>query len=465
MHAWIQAADRSFWQKTWQLAIPVSLQCLMFSVLGLVDIFMVTELGESAVAAVGIGNRIIFFNLLLVVGIASAVGVLASQYFGAQRMDGVRRVLLQSWLLAILFTLPFILIYCFYPREVMAIVNDTPEYLTLGQSYLLITGVSLVTTALVVPLEGALRAIGQARMPTWVSLIAVILNAILNALLIFGLFGFPEMGVTGAAIGTLLSRIAQTILLFAISWRRYRFLFPDIEAIRALYEKRHWHKYIGIALPMVFHDAGWAIGVLVYNVIVGQMGMSELAIMSLLSPIEGLLISAFIGFSVAASTMLGHELGVKNYLRAWQIAWWLIVVSVVLAIVTTFLVYLCLPWIGEAFALSSIQDAPLAVSVTLVLALGLPLKVFNMVGISGVLRSGGDIRWMIIIDLMAQWLVGIPLACVAVFVFHWALPAVLLIILCEELVKIGLTQYRIRSRKWLNNLIDEPEGMTISMAS
>lgn len=118
MTTWRTSADRIFWQKTWRLALPVSMQSMLFALLGLVDVLMVSKLGESPVAAVGIGNRIFFFNLLLVVGVSGAVGVLAAQYFGAGRMDGVRRTLLQSWVCAIVFTLPFAIIYRLFPQQI-----------------------------------------------------------------------------------------------------------------------------------------------------------------------------------------------------------------------------------------------------------------------------------------------------------------------------------------------------------
>ncbi|PSW06195.1 MATE family efflux transporter [Photobacterium lipolyticum] len=460
MQNWRTAADKEFWNKTWRLAIPVSMQSMLFAVLGLVDIMMVSKLGESQIAAVGVGNRIFFFNLLMIIGVSGAVGVLAAQFFGAGRMDGVRRTLLQSWLCAVVFTIPFAFLYRLAPDSVVSLITNDPAFVEHATTYLFVCGWSIIFTAIVVPLESALRAVGVAKMPTVVGLIAVLINALLNALLIFGLYGFPEMGVAGAALGTTISRGIQTVVLLLVTYRKYNEILPKAEDLDAAIVPKARKKYLSVALPMIIHDGGWAMGLLVYNYIIGQLGVTELAIISLLSPIEGVLISGFIGFAVAASTILGHELGAENYQRAWHQSWWFVGLSASLALLLGMTVILFQDGIGSLLAKTEAPNMEMAINVTLVLALGLCLKVFNMVGIGGVLRSGGDIRYSIFIDLFAQWGVGIPLAIFTGIYLGWPLHWVMLAILTEELVKVVLTTHRIRGRHWLTNLINDesPDG-------
>ena len=150
--------DKDFWQKLLRIGLPVSLQTMLFSLLGVVDIFMVNQLGDAATAAVGVGNRIFFFNLIMVAGISGALSVLASQYFGAGDFIGIRRVLAQSWALSILAIIPFVLIYTLVPESVVSVVASDPDYIRLATDYLWITGASLIGTAIVVPLESALRS-------------------------------------------------------------------------------------------------------------------------------------------------------------------------------------------------------------------------------------------------------------------------------------------------------------------
>ncbi|ENM5905188.1 MATE family efflux transporter [Vibrio mimicus] len=454
--------DRPFWQKLLQIGLPVSMQSMLFSLLGVVDIFMVSQLGESATAAVGVGNRIFFFNLIVIVGASGAVSVLAAQYFGAGNLDGVRRTLAQSWMMAIVLTLPFALIYTLMPDTIVALVADEPQYVAQATDYLWVTGISLFCTALVVPLEGALRSIGEAKLPTRVSIFAIIVNAILNALLIFGLFGFPELGVLGAGLGTTLSRLFQTALLFVLVKRRYAHLLPNRNHWQESVQRRHCQRYLTVAWPMLIHDSAWAAGLLVYNVIVGQLGVSELAIISLLAPIESVLISAFLGFAVAASIILGNEIGAQNYQRVENTAWWYVITSCSLALLLALLCMAAKPLLAWVISHSPLENHQLALNVCLVMAFGMVFKVFNMVGIGGVLKSGGDIRYSIFIDLFGQWAVGIPLAYLTGIVWGWPLHWVLMIIWLEELVKMGLTAQRISSKRWINNLVSEPASEVVA---
>jgi len=453
--------DKDFWQKLLHIGLPVSLQTMLFSLLGVVDIFMVNQQGDSATAAVGVGNRIFFFNLIMVSGISGAVSVLASQYFGAGDFNGIRRTLAQSWALSVFAIIPFVFIYTLAPESVVSVVASDPDYVRLATDYLWMTGASLIGTAVVVPLESALRSVGEAKLPTKISIWAIIVNAILNALLIFGLFGIPELGVVGAAIGTTISRFFQTIALLGMAKRHYAHLFPTLTNWRDAILPKHRKKYLKIAIPMLVHDTAWAGGILIYNVIVGQMGVGELAIVSLLSPVESILISAFMGFAVAASIILGNEIGAKNYQRVENTAWGYVLVSCGLAALLALMCWFAKPAIVYMIGLTHLELKETAVNVTLVMALGMILRVFNMVGIGGVLKSGGDINYSIFIDLFGQWAIGIPLAYFTALVLGWPLEWVLMIVLLEELAKIILTSHRIESKKWINNLIDEPEHIPI----
>ena len=267
--------------------------------------------------------------------------------------------------------------------------------------------------------------------------------------------------MVGAAIGTTVSRFFQTVALLAMAKRHYAHLFPTLSNWRDAILPKHRKKYFTIAIPMLVHDTAWAGGILIYNVIVGQMGVGELAIISLLSPVESILISAFMGFAVAASIILGNEIGAKNYQRVENTAWGYVLVSCGLAALLALLCWFAKPAIVYMIDLTHLELKDTAVNVTLVMALGMILRVFNMVGIGGVLKSGGDINYSIFIDLFGQWAIGIPLAYFTALVLGWPLEWVLMIVLLEELAKIILTSQRIQSKKWINNLIDEPEHIPI----
>ncbi|WP_050932261.1 MATE family efflux transporter [Vibrio harveyi] len=455
-----QYIDKAFWKKLIAIGVPVSLQSMLFSLLGAIDIFMVSQLGESATAAVGVGNRIFFFNLAVVFGLCGAVTVLASQYYGSGNLSGIRRTLAQSWFISLIVTLPFILLYVVYDKEIVSFMADDPEYVGYAREYLVVTGLSLIGTAVVVPIESVLRSVGEAKMPTYVSIAAIIVNVFLNAVLIFGLLGFPQWGVFGAAVGTFISRFFQTAVLVYFFCRRYSHLLPTLSDWREGTVKKYRNKYFKVSMPMLIHDALWTGGLIVYSIIYGQLGVTELAIISFLSPIEGVLISTFMGFAVAASVLLGNDIGAQQYDRVEKTAWWYVLTSAVLATILFFAVWICSPLILNLLEMSPLTDKQMALNVCLVLALGMILRVFNMVGIGGVLKSGADIRYSIFIDTFGQWAIGIPLTYYTGMVLGLPLHWVLMSLLVEELVKGILTTHRIQSKRWINNMVDDDTSVT-----
>ncbi|MEW7864911.1 MATE family efflux transporter [Aeromonas diversa] len=449
-----QTTDRHFMRRLWQLALPVSLQSMMFSLLGLIDIMMVSELGTTEVAAVGLGNRVFFFNLLVIAGLCGGVSVLAAQYFGRGELAGVRRSLALALLGSLLVTTPFALLYLLAPESVIAQATADATLTPLAVEYLLITGGSVLCTAIVVPLESAMRAVGQAAAPTRIGLVAILANVVLNYLLIFGHGGFEAMGVAGSAWGTTLSRILQTLLLLAYVSRYQRRLLPAAADWRQALTRKEGVRFGLIALPLLLHDGIWAFGMMLYGFLYARLGVDELAIMTTLGALEGILISLFFGLAVACATLLGHRLGAEEYESAWMESRLLLLLAPVGAMLTGALV-----WALQAPLLSAVGNLPagldtMASQVLAIVCLGMLVKVFNMVGIVGVLRSGGDVNYTILIDIIGMWCIGLPLAAMAVWL-GWALPVVVALVLLEEVSKSLLVWHRIGRRRWLRNLVLE----------
>ncbi|ELO1557218.1 MATE family efflux transporter [Aeromonas hydrophila] len=451
-----QTTDREFMTRLWRLALPVSLQSMMFSLLGLIDIMMVSQLGTTAVAAVGLGNRVFFFNLLVIAGLSGGVSVLAAQYYGRGEMAGVRRSLALALVGALLVSLPFALVYVLSPGSVLGFASQEPALRALADQFLMITGATILCTAVVVPLESALRSVGNAAAPTRIgiiAIIAIIANVILNYALIFGHFGFEAMGVAGSAWGTTLSRLLQTTLLLLYVRRYEARLIPRRDDWLAAFKRKEVVRFTLIALPLLFHDGLWAFGMLLYGFLYAHLGTDSLAIMTTLGTLESILISLFFGLAVACSTLLGHRLGAEEYEIAWQHSQLFLLLAPIGALLVGIAVWLLqthlLQWVGNLPGELMTE----AGQVLAIMCLGMLLKVFNMVGIIGVLRSGGDVNYSIFIDIVGMWCIGLPLAWGAVNLLGWPLSWVVAVVLLEELSKVLLVQRRIRQRRWLRNLV------------
>ena len=445
--------NKTFQKKLWTIALPITLQSLLYSFLGLVDILMVSQLGEAEIAAVGLGNKVFFFNLLMMVGVSHAGGVLAAQYYGAKELSGLRRSLVTSLLISVLITLPFVLFYVFSPSTVTGLASNDIELLNYADQYLKITAYSFLFIAVVLPLETALRSAGDTKTAMNISFLVLPLNAFFNYILIFGHWGVPAMGVEGSAWGTFLARAIQMVLLMLFIAKKRTFVIASIEEIKTALSILDIRRYLKLAIPMVLHDSGWALGVFVYTLIFAMIGVQELAVMSMVSTIEQTIFALFIGVAIASGTMIGHELGAKAFDRAWQQAWTFILFVPVLAFIfVPLIIYFREPVLSFFPALSESATAS-ASQVLLVLACALFIRVINFIGIIGVLRSGGDINYSTFMDIFCMWCVGIPLTFIAVKYYNFTLVEAYIIALSEELIKVLMVLQRVHKKHWLKNVL------------
>lgn len=447
-------------QEVLGLAIPVAIQSALVSALGMADVLMVSHLGSEAVAAVGLGSKINFVFILLMAALGTGCSILVAQYWGAGRHDRVRHTLALSIVAGTLFMLPITLLVLFNAPALMMLGTDNSQVITQGSAYLSITALTLWLTQIVIIYEAALRATGDSKTPLHYATFTIALNIVLNFWLINGGLGVPALGVAGAALATLLARV------FQVAWM----LFGQQQAGQRLHLRRQYfaealtrslvHRFWAMSWPLLINFTLWSMGSLSYHLIAGRLGTTPLAVMSLLSPIESMYHSFFFGVTNACSIMIGQRLGRGQFAEARALAKSFMLfaplssfgLGLVLLAISPFV----LPLLGNLDA-ETLHQTQLAF---VVMCLGFWVKVFNMVSIQGILRSGGDTKFCLYLDMSALWLIGLPLTLAAAF--WWQLPFIWVyaMILAEEGAKALGNIWRVRQQKWVRNLTagDAPEG-------
>jgi putative MATE family efflux protein len=447
--------DTNFIKKVTKLAWPISLQSVVVTLLGMVDIIMVSHLGDSAVASVGISNRIFFVFLIIITGIASGVGVMSSQYFGAGQLSKIKRTILMAIIFAMVVVLPIVILNCYFASNILALASADSTIIMLGEQYLWITFPSLFFIAVIIIFENALRGTGQVKLPMVFSALAIALNVVLNYWFINGGLGIDAMGVKGAAWATTIARLFHLVVIVYTLKKIAHPIFPSRDSFDQLYSLSKWIKFAQLIWPMMISFGVWSLGTFAYQLIYGQMGTQELAVMSILTPIEGVLIASFFGFASACSIVVGQKLGANNFTAAWQTA---IIFAIGAPIVTFFLALLLYSFedlIFQPFQLMSSDTLKLAAEIFLLLIFGTCIKVFNMTLSIGVLRAGGDNKYCLLIDSIGMWVVSIPLTLLAAFYYQWPLFWVVVTAYSEEICKALLFTLRMRQKGWLKNLTTE----------
>jgi len=445
-----------------KLAWPISLQSILVTMLGMSDIMMVGHLGDTAVASVGLGNRIQFVVLIILSGLATGVGVLSAQYFGAGKNGRISSVIIKTLALGAGFLLPVVLLTFAFGDLIVGLGTTDPAIINTGKEYLWVTMPSLAFVVVVMVFENALRGLGQVKFSMGLGMIAIVINIALNYWLINGGLGIDAMGVAGAAWATFIARGIHASLIVFWLYKRKHVVFPARPSGNEFYDKGQWVYLIKLVWPLMVGVGVWSLGTFVYQLIYGRMGTQELAVMSLMAPIEGVLISFFLGFASACSIMVGQRLGQDAFSSAWSVARGFAISA---PIVTFFLGLLM--WSLESLVFmpyNNLDQDTLAVAhdIFMLITFGTCIKVFNMTASMGILRAGGDNKHCLLIDFSGMWIIGIPLTFIAAFYFGLPVFWVVLITYSEEVVKSVLFVYRLKAKYWLRNLaVDTPAAASV----
>lgn len=464
------AEDRIFLGKAVRIALPVAMQGMLNTVVNLVDTLMIGTLGATVIAAVGLANKVFFVFSMLVFGIVSGSGILAAQYWGNQDLKNIRKVLGLSLLLALGGSMLFLIPAVFFPELVMRIFTLSPDTIRIGASYLAIAAISYPFTAFTNVYVAMLRAVGQVKLPVLTSCMAIAINLVLNFFLIFpereimlGAFSVHVwgmgLGAPGAAIATLVSRIAETsVLLFVVYLRKYPIACQIKEMIG--FSAAFIKQFIGTCTPVIANEFMWGLGVTMYSLVYGRMGDDAVAAITIATTIQDIVIVLFQGLSAATAVILGHELGAGHLKKAEQYATNFFVLQF---LVTLFGMAVCMIIRGPVLSLYQVtpvvsRDAALCI---LVFVLYMPAKMFNFVNIVGVLRSGGDTKMCLFLDTSGVWAIGVPLAFLGGLALKLPIHLVYAMVMFEEVYKAGLGYWRYRQKKWLRNLAREIESNEI----
>ncbi len=433
-----------------KLSIPVIIQNGVLSLLNFMDVLMIGQLGDTNIAAVGISNQVFFVLSMLFFGVTSGATIFTSQFWGKKEISKIRNVAGFSLLLT--FSAAFIssLIVILIPETVIGLFTPDTEVIKLGSIYLRFVAISYIFTAISVCFSSILRSI-EIVVPTMViSIFAVILNTILNYILIFGKFGFPVMGIKGAAVATSIARSIEVLLILFYVYIKNKVINIGISDILNT-PKDLMKKYIKISIPVMFNELVWALGIAVYNGIYAHISTESIAAVNIAAGVEGFAFVVFHGFGSAASIMIGKKIGEGKNKIAATYATKFLKIGIVGAIIVGLSIFLASDLIISIYKVSDIAKI-YAKQILTILSLFLWVKVSNMNFFGSILRSGGDTRFAFLTDASAIWLVGIPLAAVAAFVFHMPVYYVILFVMADEIVKFLIALNRFRSGKWLHDL-------------
>lgn len=442
--------ENSFQGALISIALPVTLQSLLQSSFSMIDQIMIGQLGSDSIAGIGLGGKFASIYSVVLGAVAVAAGIMIAQYIGQKNDKELAKSFHLNLLVSAVIALLFMAVCNLCPRAIMSLYTKDGQTGALAVSYLRIYSFSFIPMALTTMMAVLLRCVDAAVVPLAASFFSVILNTGLNYLLIFGKFGCPSLGVSGAAIASVIAQAAACILTFCIFlWKLYK---KGINlSFTISLSKAGRQQYIGILAPILICEFVWSLGENVYAAIYGNLGTDSCAAMTMTGPIQGLMIGALSGISQAAGIMIGKSLGKEDYDKAYGESKKLMKCGLAGSLVLSVLLVLLG---GYYVAIYNVEDQVQAVAYQILIAFAIisPVKVQNMILGGGIIRSGGMTKYVMWIDLIGTWLFGVPLGLLAAFVWKLDIPYVYFVLSLEEIVRLLISVVIFRRRSWMKSL-------------
>ena len=445
--------DKYFYKTFFSLFGVVALQNIIVFSVNLADSIMLGDYNETAMSGVSLANQIQFLLQMFVNGAANGLVVIASQYWGKKQIEPIKKVFSVALLAGVLISTVLMTAVLISPEGVLGILSNEREIVLKGAEYIKIIAFSYVIFAVSNILIALMRSVESVRIGFYTSVLALVVNISLNYCLISGKAGFPEMGARGAAVATLISRIAELIMVviyvFVID-KRLKLRIWDILS----FERSYARDYIKAGLPLMGSGGSWGIAMTIQTAIIGRLGEACIGANAVSAPIFQVVSVLYASSGNASSVLIGKTVGendiprVKKYSKKLQILYLIIgVISSAVLLLTRDLVISFYDIKAQTAALSAVFINILAVTV-----IG---SSYEAPCLCGIVSGGGDTKFVFKNDIIFMWGMVLPLAVLSAFVFRWPVPVTFFILKSDQITKCIVAVVKVNRFKWIKTLTRE----------
>ena len=444
--------NKKFYKTLITLCIPIIIQNLLSNLINMVDTIMVGGLGEISVASIGIANQYFFLYNMALSGIIGGASLFIAQFYGKNDKLNIRKITGLSVISALMIGITFMIVALFSPKFIIYFFSKDLDVIKVATNYFSIIGFCYLIIAISNVFSMGSRSIRNPKLGMICSTISLFINISLNYVFIFGKLGMPALGASGAAIATVIARIIELILLVSYIYfikddYELRFTFKDIKLIN----KDLLKAYISKTTPTFLNDTLWAFGTVLYAVAYSKAGTSAIAASQIASSTGNFFIVTAVCVAIGSSIMIGNELGADNIKKAIHYSKKFAILVTLVGAIFGLLLIISIPGLIKLFSVSD-QLMPDIKKIFVIMGILMALKTFNTFIIIGVLRSGGDTKYALFLEMGCMWIVSLPLT---FFAAYKGLPIYILVGLTytEEVVKFIFGVPRAISKKWAQNLV------------
>ena len=434
------------------IAIPLTLQNLLFSSFTLIDTVMVGKLGDLPLAAVGMAGKWSWFLNIVLFGCTSGAAVFIAQYFGANDRRGIHRTYGLMSILSLVSGLVFMAVALLIPEKVVSMFTKDPMAIAEASVYLRVIAFSYPFQALAKSASTLLQSTQRVVIPFVGAACSVVTNIVLNALLIFGLCGFPAMGVAGAAIASAIAAVVNALVIYGLGFARGTMLRAPLHHMLDI-SRGFVRDYVRIGAPAMFNETVWALSILIYSSIFGHMSTEAYASITVAKSIEDLTCVAVFGMCSACAVMVGSFVGQGKYDQAQACARYHIVLVTAMSVVIGGSLFFLKEEIMSLFGVSDVVRTD-SMIVIMIYGAEMSLRNIPLMLVVGTFRPGGDTKYGLIVDSISAYLIGIPVTAFVGLVLHMSVPVTYAVMFgVEDFLKTIVYGRHFFSDKWIKPVV------------
>lgn len=454
--------DKSFYKLLWSIAFPIAMQNLITFGVSMMDSVMLGALGDVQLSAATIANQLFFIFMGIMFGVSGGANVMVAQYWGKGDVDMIKRIFAAMYRFVIIVSILAASTAFFFPGAVMSLFTKDAAVIAEGINYLKIVAFLYVFYGLSNCTLCVLRSVGTVKISVLVYGTSLVTNTTLNYILIFGKLGFEPMGVRGAAIATLISRVIEFIIT---AW----FVFKKEEKLKiTLHSIVHAESgvmgdFLKNAVPVIFNELLWSSGAAMLSVVIGRIGTEFVAANSVCSVVVQLMLVMTTGVSSACAVIIGNTIGEGNRHKVMERAVTFIALGLILGMCSALLMFTLRP-VAISFYNISETSKQYAYQIMAVASVIMFFQTMSIVGMMGVLRGGGDVHFVLVADVIFMWVLAIPLGFVTGLWLRWPVAAVYLVLKCDEFFKSVIGVIRVISGKWIKDVTKSKPSEELSQA-
>ncbi len=439
--------------KILKVSLPIVIQNLILSLLSVIDLYMISGIGEKPLAAVTYANNINLFTFMLSFGTASGSGVFISQYYGAKNNEGIKKTILLNIIFLFLCNFIVFVFVNIFKYDIISSFSSDLSVIEMGVNYLEITSFVYIITIFSFPYIYGLRSIGLTKPVMYVTSLSIFVNTVLNYVLIYGKLGFNSYGVKGAAIATLISRFLEFIIIYALTYFKY----SDISVSLISFKKISFNfvkKFFKVTTPVILNEGLFSLGVIFYLYVMSIYGDRVVVGYEASFQLFSLIDAIMIGFALSSQIMIGNAIGEGDYAFASNLAHYFIKIILYIAVFSSIIIFLSYNVYSSLFNFNQATVSILN-KFTLILGVFMVPRFLAVLFVVGILRGGGDTKFAFFLDLLGMWIIVSPLIYVGVKYFNVDYIVAFCILHIGDVLTSILGYCRYRSKKWIHKVIEE----------